>query len=656
MSSHRRIPQAAPGVGYVALLLAVVAAWLLPAGVSRAHPFLAATDPVEGARLPTGPEGIGLQFSEPVVTDAITIAVRRGGREEVETPRPRLESGGAVVRQPLPDADAGVYVVSWHVTSAVDGHESAGEFAFAVGAAGADVPSSTTGPADVDGVAAAATWPFFAGLAVAAGGLVGPALLPATSGRRRAWVRAGTTVALVGLAVRAWLEGFPAAAPTAADVSLAVASASLLLAVPTAALRSSLPAATLLAVAVIAWSARSHVATGEGVPGWLLDAVHLAAAALWAGALASVVAALWRAPAGERAGVLSGARRYARSAVVLVAVVAGTGVVQAALLLPEPSTLWTTGYGRVITVKTVLFVAALVAATVARRRALARSQPGLLRRLTTGETSALAGVLAAAAVLVNATPPQPATATGSLLGPPPIAGAVVHDMGLAGALTIDVAAGAERLDVAVLSPSGGVDGATVDLVARHPDGTSADLHPRPCGAGCFTQEFSLEDGETQLTVTARAPGWTGGTMRARLDWPPPPERPDIFARMVAAMRAAPAIRVSESVYSGPDGADPGPPGGPGVRMSGRQFVTAMPWAGGGVVDVRPLPGDPSRFSFYLPGSRMYFEVRVDDAGRLVEQHLVNRGHEIDYRFRYPDGGRDHPDGGTASPVGTTGRS
>ena len=71
-----------------------------------------------------------------------------------------------------------------------------------------------------------------------------------------------------------------------------------------------------------------------------------------------------------------------------------------------------------------------------------------------------------------------------------------------------------------------------------------------------------------------------------------------------------------------------------AAKGGAALVQLMPWAGGGVTDVRPVPGEPDRFTFYLPGSFTWFDVTVDDQDRLIRQRLVNAGHDIRYRFRY----------------------
>ena len=98
-----------------------------------AHSFLAATDPAQGARLAEAPGSVALQLSEPVAGGDIDVSVRRADGREVALPPPTTESGGAVVRQALPEVGDGVYVVAWQVVSASDGHSSLGEFAFAAG-------------------------------------------------------------------------------------------------------------------------------------------------------------------------------------------------------------------------------------------------------------------------------------------------------------------------------------------------------------------------------------------------------------------------------------------------------------------------------------------------------------------------------------------
>lgn len=611
---------------FLILTSAAVSGW--SATPARAHSFLATTDPQQGERLRQAPEEVALQFSERVVEERVVIDVHTAGGDVLEQPVPQLESDGHVARLALSDVTAGVYVVSWQVTSAVDGHESAGEFAFAVGVVSGDEVPVAAADINVNGSAVAATWLFFAGLAAAAGGVVGARALHHDAVRRRGWLRTGSLIALAGIVWNVRLAA-GGAVPGRERLALLVATVAVLVMMMAAATRSPVPAAVLLTMAASAWSARSHSAAAHGLLGWSLDVVHIVAAAVWAGALAYIVVALWRQKHDPGA-LLPGIARYARLAAALVAVIGATGTVQALLLLGTPSELWTTGYGRILTAKSLLFAAALLAAALARTAALPQQRVRLLQRLTASELTGLGAVLAAAALLVHAAPPQ-REASASLLGPPPIAGDVVHDMGMAGALTVDVRAGDGRLDVEILTPSGGVEDAQVTVVAQLPNGTNVEMHPRPCGAGCYTQELALPTGTTEVAVTASAPDWTGGTMTATLHWPPPQSQPARFEQMVTAMRQVPILDLTEHVSSGA-----GTGGATTARLSGEQFVAAMPWASGGVTDVRPVPDEASAFSFYLPGSSMYFVAWVDGRGRLTRQRMVNPGHEIDYELAYPD--------------------
>lgn len=619
------------GVGVLLLLALAPLALVATAVPARAHAFLASTQPEDGARLDADPDELALQWSEAVVAGSVGITIRNAAGTVVLEPVPRLESRGRVARAALPPLGDGVHSVSWTATSAVDGHEAAGRFGFGVGEVAASAASQSSAPVERSDVAA--TWLLFGGLSLAAGGAVRPAINDRNATRRQTWVRVGT---VVGAAGAGWqLFAVDPGLGSTASVAAAMTLFALLLAMMSSAFSQVLAPAALLAVAVAAWSARGHTAAAAGYAGWALDSVHLAAAAVWVGSLVHAAVELWRDRA-DRAAVLHCVRSHSRLSAVLVAVVAATGVLQAMLLLPTPAALLATGYGRIITVKSLLVAAALGVAALGRSFALPAQRHGFLQRLTAWEGAGVAAVLLAAALLVNSAPPQ-AAASASLLGPPPIQGPVARAMGLAGSLTVHVQAGDGRLDIEVISPSGGVEGTQASTVIRYPDGGASELRGQLCGAGCYTHEVTLPAGRTDVEVTAAAPGWTGGTMTAGLDWPPPRPQPQLFDRMFKAMRAARNVWVSESVSS-VQAATTTPADEVGPPVSGSQFVARMPWSNGGVTDVRRVPGDTTRFSFYLPGESMLFVVRVDAQWRLREQQVVNPGHVLDYRFRY--GGAD----------------
>lgn len=603
--------------------LAVLVLLGVAATPALAHSFLATTRPAQGERLAGPPREVALQLSEPVEPDSAKVQVTDGQGQPVEVGRLEFDSGGAVVNVPLVSPDEGLYRVSWHVVSAVDGHESAGEFAFAVGdqAALDGVASNATAGRSTSVLVTAATWVLLAGWAVAFGAAVlgFRATGMAFPGRPRNWIRGGTLVALAGLAVRA----DAASGQRALVITLAAGLAMVVALVLTNARRAWPPLAALVAFAVV-WPGRGHAAVTA--LGWVLDTVHLAAAGVWVGGLSVILVALATARRrGRLRDVVPLARVYAGTASAAVVTLLVTGVALGWTLLPSVGALVTDGYGRLVAVKTALLGAAITAAAVARRR-LARPDADGVRRAVRPEHAALTIAMVVAALLVD-TPPQPTTVE-TLLGPPPIGGPVARAAGLAGQVTIDVQAGAGRLDVNARKSSGGVD-ADMTVSAVLPDGTEVELHPRPCGVGCATLGLELPAGQTQLIVSAEAASRQGGTTSLSLHWPPAPENPALFDRMKDAMAAAERVEVAELEEAYP------PVDAAGARMTGEQLVDLMPWAGGGVDDVQPVPGEPDRFTFYLPGSHMWFDVTVDDRGRLLTQRLVNPGHDIRYQFRYP---------------------
>jgi hypothetical protein len=358
--------------------------------------------------------------------------------------------------------------------------------------------------------------------------------------------------------------------------------------------------------------------------------VHLVAGATWAGAVVLLVVDLRRER--HETDALTVARRYARLAVVLVAVLTVAGVASAVLLLDAVSDLWATGYGRTLAVKTATVAFALGCATLGRR-ALVRRRTTSLRRVTPIEAGALGAVLAATALLTNLAPPGARTAAGtSLLGPPPIAGPVVRDAGLAGNLTVAVTAGPDQLRVEVFAPGGQLaPDARLELEATLPDGDQTTLLPRDCGPGCFTQRIRLPTGTTRIDITAADPDWPSGLHVAELSLPPPPDDPSLLADLTAAMRAVPAVTFTETTTSGP-GSVPAPIT---FDLTGAELVELEPWAAGTADDIQPL-ADQRGFRMYLPGDRIWITIRQDDHGRITHERIVTISHEIERTaFQYP---------------------
>ncbi len=141
----------------------------------------------------------------------------------------------------------------------------------------------------------------------------------------------------------------------------------------------------------------------------IADWVHLAAASLWIGGLASLVVLVWfGAPTLRRTAFA----RFSRLATVLVGVVIGAGTYLSIVRLPQVSDLWTTGYGHVLLVKLGLVSVALAWGAFhhfAIRPLVARADDGVLTRIggsLAAESLVGVAVLLAAAVLVDSRPPQ----------------------------------------------------------------------------------------------------------------------------------------------------------------------------------------------------------------------------------------------------------
>lgn len=95
--------------------------------------------------------------------------------------------------------------------------------------------------------------------------------------------------------------------------------------------------------------------------------VHVLAMAVWCGALLALAWHGWR----NDPGVPEAAKRYSPVALTAVALLVFTGVGSAYTRMDTISDLWNSGYGRLLTIKVLVFVFALVAALFVRRRLFA---------------------------------------------------------------------------------------------------------------------------------------------------------------------------------------------------------------------------------------------------------------------------------------------
>jgi len=87
------------------------------------------------------------------------------------------------------------------------------------------------------------------------------------------------------------------------------------------------------------------------------DWVHLAAASLWIGGLATMAVLVWAGAPGLRRAAFA---RFSRFATILVALVLAAGTYLSIVRLPHLSDLWSRGYGQVLLVKLALVSVALL--------------------------------------------------------------------------------------------------------------------------------------------------------------------------------------------------------------------------------------------------------------------------------------------------------
>jgi copper transport protein len=262
------------------------------------------------------------------------------------------------------------------------------------------------------------------------------------------------------------------------------------------------------------------------------NALHVGAMAVWVGGVATLLLALPAAtrllePADRTALLGAAVVRFSTLAVLAVAALVASGVLQAIVELHSFADLWESAFGRAILVKSGLVVALIAlgawnrtrARTRLARQAAAGESPGrtglLLRRALRAEVALMAAVLAATAALASYAPPS--TASGPF--------SATADLGPARLdLTVDPArAGANELHLYLFSRS---DGTQFDRVkeltvsARLPERRIGplDLSVHKAGPGHWLVRRAdvAPAGEWRLDVSARVSEFDAYTARVEV--------------------------------------------------------------------------------------------------------------------------------------------
>jgi len=476
----------------IALPLLVVLSVLALPEQAWAHARLLSTVPRDGAVLGSAPDRVRVSFDSDVRLASGIKAIRNGGGS-VLAGKPRV-AGGRVLVIPLRSGLVnGDYTVLWRVLSD-DGHKLSGVLAFGVGTGRAPPQaalSANNGPSPQDVVSRLL---FFAGLLTAGGA---------------AFFRFAVGPVPVRLMLGAFLLVFVGVSGVAHDVSvatrfgtaMAVAAvisgigAVLAAVAPVYPRLEPLPFFAGFALLPLPTLAGHSLDRGRPLLEPAVDFLHVAAASFWLGGLLALGLAL--TASGDRAPML---RRFSNVALVSVGVLAATGVIRAFAELRSLSQLWSTGYGRVLIVKTVLLAALVTIGWFNRYRLLPRLSLDGLRRNVAVELALFAVLVAAVALLTDLRPGRDRVARAAVAeakGPPPLPASGMWVQAVeSGELGIALAVDPPDAEVLVLGQdNNGVNGLAV---------TVAGAEARSCGAGCYRAPLSGTRPVVKVSVGGRA--------------------------------------------------------------------------------------------------------------------------------------------------------
>jgi copper transport protein len=413
---------------------------------AAAHAVLEETQPTNDAVVEQSPKQVLLRFNEAVESALGSVRVFDGNGKQVDSEkilRPKPSDVAVAIEDKLAN---GTYTVTWRVISA-DSDPIRGAFVFHVGAPGpqpsgiaAEVLQGT--PTLVSVFYTGGRFFDFALLLLCAGGVaaLAVALVSAEAAlRRRLYgllaVLAGTLaiVAVLGLVFQgAAAGGFGLAEAFRWDVVSSVletrfGKASLVriilavsLVVIALGLRRSsdrverigLVGAGLVAVGILMTPSASGHASVSGPLGFVADAAHITAAALWTGGLGFVVLALMLAGQDRWPLATRSVPRFSLLAMGSVGVLIVAGVVNGYLQVRTWRALWETTYGLLLLGKVGLLLPLLALGAYNNRYAVPRLKAKIASRgerrrflqAAGAELTIMIAVVAVTAVLVNAPP------------------------------------------------------------------------------------------------------------------------------------------------------------------------------------------------------------------------------------------------------------
>jgi copper transport protein len=412
-------------VQIVVLLLAILTVFVSDRAQAQSlHAVLLRSDPVDGSVLARSPEEIRLWFSEPVqlVGQSIMVFAPSGAAVELGA----VQERNGEVSTPLQIAAAGTYLVNWQIISQ-DTDPVSGSFVFSVGHAGGSWAGSVSNNASPPGfwLQVLAHLLHFLGYVLAFGTLAFLRLvvvpLKQDALTRPIWqlVNLGIIVLLVAEAAALIAQSTSLGNHSLLDLTflMTVLASSFGRAL---ALRLGAALTLWVLVGIIQQGGRRVVDVALVLGGalalidsqashaisspiiWLaliVTALHIAAMGVWIGGLIALLT-LWRCKEARvfRQDLLV---RFGPLALASVVELVLTGVVLSGLHLARPTDLFTTLYGRLLTIKVVALLLPLLFALLGQRLShFSRERWWLL------EGYSLLGILTLAALLVSLPPPR----------------------------------------------------------------------------------------------------------------------------------------------------------------------------------------------------------------------------------------------------------
>ncbi len=493
----------------LAALGLMAAVLVLTTTAASAHALLARSEPAPGAALASSPTEVVLHFTEqPDSSLSLVHVVDQSGKAVEQGPASVDPNDAQTLRVGVPTLSTGTYTVTWRTTSSVDGHTTAGSFAFGVGqapAAGAASVTATGSTPSPTVLGVVGRGLLYAGLALLVGG---PALMLALGIRRiepwavaltiGAWCAATGGGVMVGLdeyrssgaSLKLFLQSTPGRHWTQLLLVLFVTAIAVAVFARSRRRGPLVGVGVLALVAMLLRADAGHAAASTAV--WFTVGtqwLHFAAVGVWLGALPWFAVMLWRTPADARGAL---AKRFSLVATVGILVVAATGTVRAFDEVSSWGQLLHNSFGRTLSIKVGL-VAVIAAVGALNHFVLTRRLPArtsALRRSVVVEIAVGVGVVMVTGLLTGL---APASSLAAATTPPATAQMTVegHDYATTTRVELVVTPGivgsnrftATVTDYDTRQP---VDARTVKLkfaLSSRPDLGNTSLDLAPAGSG-----------------------------------------------------------------------------------------------------------------------------------------------------------------------------